>query len=218
MKVKWLGHASFLITSNEGTRIITDPYEPGGFGAALGYGPITEKADIVVVSHDHGDHNFVAGVPGSPEVVRGAGLHRVNGIEFKGVACYHDTSMGRERGNDTISVFSVDGIRICHAGDLGHQPTDQQLAELGRVDVLLLPVGGTYTIDAVEATRLVERLAPAIAIPMHYRTDKCSFPISGVEDFLEGKTSVRRPGTSELEIKKEDLSSRTEIVVLEHAL
>ncbi len=218
MKVRWLGHASFLITSEKGTRIITDPYESGGFGGSVKYGPIKEEADIVVVSHDHADHNYLGDIKGSPQVVRGAGTHRVGEIELKGVPAHHDTSLGRERGNITMTVFTVDGIRVCHVGDLGHQPTDQQLADLGLVDVLLVPVGGFYTIDATEATHLVERMAPRVVIPMHFRTDKCLFPISDVEDFLKGKTTVRRPGASEIEIKKETLPAQVEIVVLEHAL
>lgn len=218
MKVKWLGHASFLITSEKGTRIITDPYESGGFGGSLNYGPIREEADIVVVSHDHADHNFVGDIKGSPQIVRGAGAHRIGDVEFKGVAAYHDTSRGRERGDVTITAFTVDGVRICHVGDLGHQPSDQQLADLGPVDLLLVPVGGFYTIDATEATHLVERMGPRVVIPMHFRTDKCLFPITGVEDFLKGKTNVDRPGTSEVEVKKDTLPSRTEIIVLEHAL
>lgn len=218
MKVSWLGHASFLIISDKGTRIITDPYQSGGFGGTLNYGPIREEAHVVVTTHDHADHNHLAGIRGSPQVVRGAGTHQVGELEFKGVSCYHDTSRGRERGNNTMFVFTVDGLRLCHVGDLGHQPTDQQLAELGPVDVLLVPVGGFYTIDAAEATRLAERLAPRVVIPMHYRTDKCLFPITGVEDFLKGKERVRRVGASEVELKKETLPAETEVIVLEHAL
>lgn len=218
MKVKWLGHAAFIITSEKGVRIITDPYEPSGFGGTLNYGSIKEEADIVVVSHDHPDHNYLGEIRGSPEVVKGAGTHRVGEIEIKGVPAHHDASGGRERGNVTMAVFAVDGVRVCHVGDLGHQPTGQQLAELGPVDVLLVPVGGLYTIDASEATLLVERMAPRSVIPMHYRTDKCLFPISGVEDFLKGKENVRRPGASEVEISKDKLPAQREIVVLEHAL
>ncbi|MDP2727422.1 MAG: MBL fold metallo-hydrolase, partial [Dehalococcoidia bacterium] len=130
----------------------------------------------------------------------------------------HDTSRGRERGKNTMFVFAVDGMRISHVGDLGHQLTDQQLAELGSVDVLLVPVGGFYTIDASEATRLVERLGPRVVIPMHYRTARCLFPISGVEDFIEGKKNVRKAATSEVELKKDTLPAEMEIIVLEHAL
>jgi len=218
MKVKWLGHASFLITSDKGIRIITDPYESGGFGGSLNYAPIREEADVVVVSHEHADHNHVTGIRGSPQVVRGAGTHRAHDIELKGVPVYHDTSSGRERGKNAIMTFTVDGLRVCHVGDLGHQPSDEQLAEVGPVDVLLVPVGGNYTIDAAEATRLIERMKPSVVVPMHFRTDKCLFPITGVEEFLKGKEVVHRVDSSELEIKKESLPVETEIFVLQHAL
>lgn len=218
MKVRWLGHASFLIISDKGTRIITDPYQSGGMGGTLNYGPIREEAHVVVTTHDHADHNHLAGIRGAPQVVKGAGMHRAADVEFKGVSCYHDTSQGRERGKNTMFLFTVDGLRLCHVGDLGHQPSDQQLAELGPVDVLMVPVGGFYTIDAMEATRLSERLAPRVVIPMHYRNDKCLFPITGVEDFLKGKKKVRRVGSSEVELSKVDLPTETEVIVLEHAL
>ena len=218
MKIKWLGHAAFLFTSEKGIRMIIDPYESGGFGGAVGYGPIRETADIVVTSHGHSDHNYLGDIQGKPQVIKGPGAHRVGEIEIKGVLAYHDTSLGEERGKIIMNVLTVDGVRICHVGDLGHQPTDQQLADLGPVDVLLVAVGGYYTIDAAEATRLVERLAPRMVIPMHFRTDKCTFPISGVEDFLKGKGAVRRPGASEIEISRDTLPAKTEIVVLEHAL
>ncbi len=115
MKIKWLGHASFLITSDSGIKIITDPYETGG---GLSYGEIKESADIVTVSHDHFDHNNVAAVPGNPQVVKGTA--EVKGIEFKGISTYHDEAKGGQRGKNTILCFEVDGIRVCHLGDLGH--------------------------------------------------------------------------------------------------
>ena len=101
----------------QGIKIITDPYEPGYAG--LSYGPIPDEADIVTVSHDHGDHNYVAGVPGTPQVVKGAGRQEAKGIVFEGIAAYHDESRGSQRGDNTIFTFVTDGIRMCHAGDLG---------------------------------------------------------------------------------------------------
>ena len=218
MKLKWLGHASFLIESASGTRIITDPYESGDFDGAIGYGPIAERADVVVVSHGHSDHNYVAGVAGDPKVVQGPGTCHVAGVEFNGVACFHDDSNGRERGKNTMFVFDVDGIRVCHVGDLGHQPSKTQLAALGPVDVLVLPVGGRFTIGAAEASKLAETISPRVIIPMHYRTDKCTLPISGVDEFLQGKQKVKRPGSPEIDLTRDSLPAETEIIVLEHAL
>ena len=216
MKVKWLGHATFLITSDEGTKIITDPYQPGMFG--LNYDKIEEAADIVVVSHDHPDHNYVEGVPGEPQVVRGSGSHKVKGIEFKGIPSYHDESSGSERGANDMFCFTVNGVRVCHAGDLGHTLSDRQAADIGEVDVLIIPIAGTYTIDAAAANKVVDQVKPRVVIPMHFKTDKCpSFPVTDVEPFLAGKTDVKRMDTSEVEFKKEELPTATEIVVLKHA-
>lgn len=216
MKVKWLGHAAFLITSDEGTKIITDPYQPGMFG--LNYGKIEEAADIVVVSHDHPDHNHVQSVPGNPQVVKGSGTHKVKGIEFKGTPSYHDDSSGSERGPNDIFCFTVNGVRVCHVGDLGHTLSDRQVTDIGEVDVLLIPVAGTYTVDATAANRVVDQVKPRVIIPMHFKTDKCpTFPVTDAEPFLAGKTNVRRMDTAEVEFKREQLPTATEIVVLKHA-
>lgn len=213
MKIKYLGHACFMITSDAGVKIITDPYVTGG---DLSYGEIRESADIVTVSHEHGDHNNVAAVQGNPEVVRRS--VRIKGIEFKGTPTYHDDAGGKLRGNNTILCFEVDGIRVCHLGDLGHQLSDKQVAELGRVDILLIPVGGLYTIDAKDATTVCNRLTPKVIIPMHYKTNKCTFPIAGVDEFLRGKTNVSHFDTSEVKFKQGELPASTEIVVLKPAL
>jgi L-ascorbate metabolism protein UlaG (beta-lactamase superfamily) len=214
MKVKWLGHAAFLITASDGTRIITDPY--GEYGG-LSYDPIREAADIVLISHDHGDHTG-AKIGGDPEVVTGAGSRQIAGIEIKGVATYHDTSQGKERGSNTVFCFSVDGMRACHLGDLGHDLSASEIEDFGRVDVLMIPVGGFFTIDAGTANAICEKMKPKVIIPMHYRTDKCEFPITGVDEFLQGKSAVKSLDSSEVELKPADLPDKGEIVVLKHAL
>ena len=213
MNIEWLGHASFLITSDAGMKIITDPYETGG---GLSYGGIKESADIVTVSHDHFDHNNVAAVQGNPQVVRGTA--KVKGMEFKGISTYHDEAQGGQRGKNTILCFGVDGVRVCHLGDLGHQLSEGQVAEVGSVDVLLIPVGGYYTIDARVATAVCNQLQPKVVIPMHYKTDKCDFPIAGVEQFLQGKEGVTRLDASEVEFKSGELPPATQIIVLKPAL
>ncbi|MDD4984520.1 MAG: MBL fold metallo-hydrolase [Dehalococcoidales bacterium] len=214
MRVKWLGHASFLITSDDGIKIITDPYTTGG---DLSYAGITETADIVTVSHDHYDHNNVSSVRGDPEVVR-VGTAEVKGISFKGISSCHDEKGGRLRGGNTMFYFTVSGVRVCHLGDLGHRLSDKQAAEIGPVDVLLIPVGGNFTIDAGYATSVCNRLKPRVVIPMHYRNERCAFPVAGVDEFLKGKTNVSRPDASEVEFNAGDLPAITRIIVLEPAL
>jgi L-ascorbate metabolism protein UlaG (beta-lactamase superfamily) len=218
MKIKWYGHAAFLITSDQGTKIIIDPYEPGAFGGQLSYGKISDQADIVITSHDHADHNYTQGLPGAPQVVKGAVSKTVKGISMKGIPTYHDPSRGSERGPNTLFTLKVDQIQVCHLGDLGHLLSDKELAEVGPVDILLIPVGGFFTIDPKEATRVVEQIKPKIVIPMHFKTEKCGFPIAPVEDFLKGKTSAKRPKASEATFTQSTLPQQMEIVVLEHAL
>lgn len=215
MKVKWLGHASFLITSDTGTKIITDPYKTGG---PLSYGEIKESADIATISHEHGDHNNVAAVKGNPQAVKAAGTTEVKQIKFNGIPTYHDNIEGKQRGKNTIFCFEVDGIRVCHLGDLGHQLSNKEIGEIGKVDVLLAPVGGNFTIDAKVATEVCDKLSPKVIIPMHYKNDKCSYPISSVEEFLQGKTGVNRLDTSEVEFKGGKLPATTQIIVLKPAL
>ncbi|MBI2860422.1 MAG: MBL fold metallo-hydrolase [Chloroflexi bacterium] len=213
MKVKWLGHATFLITAGDGTRIITDPYTTGD---ALNYGEIRETAEIVTMSHEHFDHNNLAAVKGKPSVVTGTA--EVRGIKFRGIPTDHDEAGGSKRGKNTILCWEVYGVKLCHLGDLGHVLTQKQATEVGKVDVLLAPVGGYYTIDAAAATKICEQLKPAVVIPMHFKTDRVSMPISGVEEFLKGKRNVTRQAGSEAEFKAGKLPSATEVMVLRPAL
>jgi len=218
MKIKWYGHASFLITSDEGMKLITDPYESGAYGGQLAYGKIQDHVDIVLTSHDHADHNDVKDLPGSPEVVKGSGSKTLKGISIKGIPTYHDPSKGSERGANTIFNIVVDGIRVCHLGDLGHVLSDQEVAEIGPVDLLMIPVGGYYTIGPKEATRVAEQIKPKVLIPMHFKTPKCGFPIAPVDDFLKGKSNVKRLKASETAYHKGALPKHMEIVLLESDL
>jgi len=218
MKIKWYGHAAFLITSGQGIKIIVDPYESGAFDGQLSYGRIKDQVDIVLTTHDHADHNDTKSLPGSPQIITGIGSKTAKGISFKGIATYHDPSKGSERGANTVFTFSVDGIQVCHLGDLGHILSEKELAEIGPVDILLAPVGGYFTIAPKEATRVAEQIRPKVLIPMHFKTEKCGFPIAPVEDFLKGKPKAKHLKTNEVAFDKVTLPVQTEIVVLEHAL
>ena len=218
MNIRFLGHACFLVTASSGTRIVFDPYEPGGFNGAIGYGPIQEPADIVVVTHDHGDHNFVAGVPGGPQVVKGPGVHSAAIILFRGIATKHDPSGGSQRGDNTVFCAEIDDVKLCHLGDLGHVLTPAQVDEIGAADVLLCPVGGTFTIDAQGATQVVAALKPRITIPMHFKTAKTALPLAPLDDFVRGKKNVKRENASEITVTRETLPQEPRIVVLDPAL
>ncbi len=215
MKIKWLGHSSFLVASGEGKRIITDPYNVGG---GISYGPINETADVVTISHDHGDHNNGRVVKGTPQILRGEGIREIEGIIFEGISSHHDPAQGTQRGNNTIFCFAVDGIKLCHLGDLGHELSDEQVADIGDVDILMIPVGGYFTIDARQATALCQSLKSRIVIPMHYKTAKCAYPIATVDEFLKGKSNVRKQNSSEAEYTKDGLPKDQEVVVLQPAL
>ncbi len=213
MKIKYLAHAAFLITADNGTRIITDPYEtsPG-----IAHKAITETADIVTVSHEHGDHNNAAAVKGNPKILRAG--DEVKGIKIRAVTAFHDNQGGARRGKNTIFCFEVDGVNICHAGDLGHELSAEQVKSIGRVDVLMIPVGGFFTIDAKEATNVCNQVKPKVILPMHYKTDKIEIPIVGVDDFLKGKSNVTRSSESEIELKADKLPVTAQIIVLQSAL
>ncbi len=218
MKIKWYGHAAFRITTDQGVSIIIDPYESGAFGGALAYGRIAENADIVLTTHDHEDHNYIKDIKGKFVHISKAGSYEAKGVKIKGVPSFHDSSQGRERGNNIIFVIEADGLRVAHMGDLGHTLGKGTLHDMGSIDVMFLPVGGFYTIDPREATMVMESVKPAITIPMHYKTPKCEFPIAPVEDFTKGKGGVRVEKAAEVEITKGALPEKPEILVLQHAL
>ena len=212
MKIKWLGHACFILTAQTGLRIITDPYTST---PDFKLQPVNETADIVTISHDHGDHNNVEAVRGKPEIARNTGINKLGGIEFKGIQAYHDTFNGTQRGGNVIWCFNLDGIKLCHLGDLGHRLGSSEIDEIGDVDIVMIPVGGLYTIDASMATQISDDLKPKIVIPMHYKTAKIPYPIAKADDFIRGKSNVRQLKTSEMELEKADLPKVTEIIVFQ---
>lgn len=218
MKIKWYGHASFKITTEKGVRIIIDPYESGIFGGAIAYGKVTDEADIVLTSHDHEDHNYIKDIQGKFKHINQAGTHEEKGVKIRAIPSYHDTSKGKERGENLIFIVDVDGLTVGHMGDLGHILEKDIVKQIGKVDVLLVPVGGFYTIDAKEATQTMNDLASLVTIPMHYKTEKCNLPIAGVEEFTKDKKAVRATGGSEVEITKANLPKSQEIVLLQYAL
>jgi L-ascorbate metabolism protein UlaG (beta-lactamase superfamily) len=215
MELTWYGHAAFLITTGEGTKIITDPYKPGG---NIAYAAIPDEADIVTVSHEHTDHNYAEGIRGNPQVIRGAGRYEVKGVVVEGVAAYHDDASGSQRGGNTIFTFDADGVRICHLGDLGHVLGDAEIQRIGHVDVLCIPVGGFFTIGPQEATTVIGQLQPKLIFPMHVKTARCSLPIEPVDAFLQEKKEVQKLNTSTFSFTREELRTGLGIIVLQPTL
>ena len=214
MKIKWLGHSAFLITSAAGIKIITDPYTVGD---GINYHPINESSDIVTISHIHGDHSNISAVKGSPVILREQGSNNIKGIDIKAMQVHHDSTLGSQRGKNLIFCFKIDGVVVCHAGDLGHILSQKQIEEIRRVDILMLPIGGFYTIDGREANIVAQSLKPRIVIPMHYKTPGTEYPIAGVQPFLKSRENVRQTDTSEIELTLTNLPQVTETIVLKSA-
>lgn len=208
MIVKWRGHASFLIqTANN--KIITDPFDE-----KLGYPLSLSEADIVTCSHNHWDHNGVETIQGQPEIIRGTNTYDANGVFIQGFHSYHDNNMGKDRGSNTIFKITTENISILHCGDLGHVLSAKQSQDIGVVDILMVPVGGKFTVDAAGAHEIVRMLAPRIVIPMHYYTPHLSFKLTPVEEFASGYDRViKKPF---LEVKKESLEGDMKIIILDY--
>ncbi len=165
MKIKWFGQSCFMFTAENGTKIVIDPYHN-----MLGYKLPEIDAHIVTTSHDHGDHNNVGAVKGNFVHIKDSGTFSQKGIDIKGVQTFHDNVSGRKKGKNIVYNFTIDGLKICHCGDLGHLLSPQQVNEIGKVDILLLPIGGRAVLDARGATEVMNQLSPSVVIPMHYRT------------------------------------------------
>ena len=188
--ITWLGHACFMIETGTGLRILTDPFDE-----SVGYELPAVEADVVTVSHDHSDHSNVKVVKGLPKILVGQVDEVIGDARIRGISTFHDTKSGALRGSNTVFVIEADGISLCHAGDLGHIPSAETMNEIGHVDVLLVPVGGRYTLDGAGALEFVRKLSPRIVIPMHYKTPVLKFDLDGSESFLSQISHVERaPG------------------------
>ncbi len=215
MDIYPLGHSSFRIKGKNAT-VVTDPFDSAMVGIKF---PKVEEADIVTVSHGHPDHNFVEAVGGTPFVVNGPGEYEVKGVTIVGLATYHDTKKGEERGKNVVYKFTVDGINCCHLGDLGHKLTDSQVEDLGDVDILFVPVGGTYTINAEMAAEVVAQVEPSVVVPMHYqRTGLDPKTFSELEDvskFLKVMGAESAEKVAKYSTSKDKLPENTTVVVIE---
>lgn len=211
MKIQWLGHSSFKLEESTGTTIITDPYNNIGFDMPK------VVADAVTISHTHGDHNNVKAVAGKPQVFNKVGVYDFRGVTITGIPANHDNGKGEKRGENIIFKYRMDGIEVCHLGDIGHEITSELIELLIPVNVLLIPVGGVYTIDAEIAKEYVDALMPDIVIPMHYKTKNINIDIEKADYFLRlfDDDDVEISDESIIEIDREDLDEfSTKVVVL----
>lgn len=210
MDIFWLGQSCFKLKGKDAT-VLIDPYKDDFVGLKLS----PTEADVVTVSHDHQDHNFVEGVKGEPFIIKGPGEYEVKGVNITGVKTFHDNKNGEERGVNTIYNIEIDSVKIAHMGDLGHILTNEQLEELGSVDVLLVPVGGVYTIEADNAAKLASLIEAKIVIPMHYKLEGLKFDLDSVDKFLKelGKENIEP--APKLILRKDKLPEEPQVVVLE---
>lgn len=213
MDITFLGHSSFKIKTKTAT-IITDPFDPKMVG--LKYSGV--EGEIITVSHDHGDHNAVDKVSGIKKIIDGPGEYEVSGVSVMGFSTFHDDKNGEERGKNTVYVIEADGLRLVHLGDLGHQLSDDLVDEIGDTDVLMIPVGGFFTIGPKDAAEIVRKIEPYFVIPMHYKIngmlpqfDK----LEPVESFLK-EAGYSTENSSKFTIKKEDIleDQSTKVIVL----
>lgn len=211
MKIKYWGHSCFQLTDEKGRAVVTDPYTGVGYELPEGI-----RADIVTVSHGHFDHNNVAKVR-SDCVLFKSGEYDIDGIKIIGLDSWHDPKMGKLRGANVIYKMILDGIVVCHLGDLGEAFSWELVEKIGKVDVLLLPVGGTYTVDAAEAKVYADAIAPSTIIPMHYRPSDGALDILTVEPFLRqyAKKEVAIVPDGEKEISLDALADLTKVIYME---
>lgn len=215
MDISLLGHSSFKIKGKSAT-VITDPYDTALVGLKF---PKDAEAAIVTVSHDHPDHNAVSAVGGSPQIISGPGEYDVAGVGIMGIASFHDNEKGKTRGKNTIYRIQIDGVSIVHLGDLGHALSSAEVESLDGVDILIVPVGGTYTIDAATACAIVQDVDPRIVIPMHYGNAALNQKEFGglepLSKFLKeiGKEDVIPQ--AKLSISKDKLPEQLQVVVLQ---
>ncbi len=216
MIIKWFGHSCFQLTLKNGKSIVIDPYDE-----SVGYELVDEKADIVLVSHDHHDHSYVKSIRGDYKLIRGAGEYQDDCVKITGVSLYHDNQKGAQRGQVVVNTIEAEGIRVMHMSDIGSVPDTSFFENAGKIDILMIPVGGFYTVDAQGALEIIDKMKPNITIPMHYLTSVSKLTVlKGVHEFTalaRKEYDISRLGGSSLEITADTLKKRQRIVVMDHA-
>lgn len=214
MKIQYLGHSSFKLTESTGTSVVTDPYDP-----SVGISMPEVSADAVTISHHHYDHDNYKAVGGNPRVIDRETSYDLPGVEINAVGSFHDDEGGKKRGENIIFKFRMDGLDICHLGDLGEPCSAELIEKILPVDVLMIPVGGNYTIDAETAKDYIDRIMPEVVIPMHYKVKDLKIDIAKLDEFTDlfDREIVEDNDISEIELSRSDLNGETRIIVLRRA-
>lgn len=195
MEITWLGHSSFFLEDSKGRKVLMDPFDE-----SVGYPVFEGEVDIVTISHYHFDHSYTEKVKFS-HIADKAGFFYLCDIPVAGIPSYHDKMQGAKRGENMIFIVEMDGYRICHLGDLGYILSAEEIKNLGKVDILLIPIGGNYTIDGKEAAELAHSINSPLIIPMHYNTPLLSFELDGLENFLTYMKNGEKVGSNKLSIE-----------------
>ncbi len=208
MEIKWYGHSCFEI--GEGIKIVIDPHD----GRSIGIKTPKARADLVLVTHHHFDHDAVRVVKGDFRVIDSPGEYKIGSVQIKGIPAYHDEEYGKKRGTITMYKIETEGVRLLHVGDLGHVLDSEKVKKIGDIDILFTPVGGVYTVNAKKAYENVKRLKPKIVIPMHYKLPGMTLGIDPVDDFLSlfRRDKVEFVGNS-IVFGREDLPKDTQVWV-----
>jgi len=210
MDITWLGHSCFKLKGKQAA-LITDPCPP-----ELGYVIGKQTANVVTLSHRHPGHSFTQGISGDPRLVSGPGEYEISNLLIIGVASFHDNDKGGSRGKNTIYLVEMDDVSVCHLGDLGHVLNDDQVEEMGNIDVLLIPVGGVSTINAQLAAETVRQLEPKIVIPMHYQTEAVKQELEPVDGFLKEMGAHDITPQPKLSVTRTNLPLTMQVVLLEY--
>ena len=217
MKIRYLGHSSFLLTESTGTAIVCDPY-----GDAVGFAKPAVSADAVTGSHHHFDHDNVKAVGGNPVILDREQGYELPGVVINAVKSFHDDRQGALRGENVIFKFRMDGLDVCHLGDLGEECSSELIEAILPVNILLIPVGGNYTIDAAKAKEYVDRIMPDVVIPMHYRVKGCEIDIDKVDGFLslfDDESVECEEVDGEIELTRDDVDGEsTRVIVMNRSV
>jgi L-ascorbate metabolism protein UlaG (beta-lactamase superfamily) len=210
LDITWLGHSCFRIKGKEVT-VITDPCHP-----SLGYSLGKLQANIVTLSHFHPGHSYTEAINSEFKAIKGPGEYELKGVFITGIATWHDAVQGQKLGKNTVYLLEIDGLALCHLGDLGHLPSAEIIEDVGDIDVLFLPVGGVSTIGGTTAAEIVRRLTPKVVIPMHYKTPALTTELEPVDKFLKEVGIKEKVSQPKLSVNRASLPTSTQVIILDY--
>jgi L-ascorbate metabolism protein UlaG (beta-lactamase superfamily) len=207
VEITWLGYSCFRIKGSQAI-IITDPFPPelGSLG--------NQTADVVTISHMHPEHSYYAGIKGEPHLVRGPGEYEIAGVLVLGLTTFHDSVKGQSRGKNTVYLMEVDGVNICHLGDIGHVLGDEAIEQMGNIDILMVPVGGVSTIGPPMAAEVIRKVEPKVVLPMHYKTPTLKKDLEPIENFLKEMGIAQAEPRPKFNVTKSNLPLVMQVVLL----